>query len=709
MKLGTKLTIIVLLITIVPLSTIGLISRYFTTESLEKQAFSQLTATREIKKLQITRYITQIKNQVITLSEDRMTIEAMRSFNDTFLELGEGDVKAGEKMVRQLYIEDNPNPVGKKNLLDGDLEMTGYSIIHSNYHPIYRDYMNKFRYQDIFMVSPKEGYIVYSVNKNPDFGTDLLNGDLANENIGKVFKKAVRLKSSQEVAFVDFEPYTVTNGIPASFIASPVMDNDELIGVLIFQMPLREINIIMGERAGMGETGQTYLVGPDKLMRSDSYLDPEQHSVRASFADPKKGAADTQATREALEGNTETKIIVDTTGKPVLSAFTSLDVFGTRWALLAEIDREEAFAPVTQLDWIMLFIGAGFIVVLLILVPFTSRSITRSVTNPITRVIDGLTTASNQVTSAAEQVSSSSQSLASGTSQMAASLEQSSSTLEEIASITRRNTNNSQENRKVAGEARDLVNQGGEAMERMVGAIREIKSSSDETAKIIKTIDEIAFQTNLLALNAAVEAARAGDAGRGFAVVAEEVRNLALRSAEAARNTSAMIESSQDKANLGVSVAEEVEGVLDNIRETFKQMEKVANEVAAASEEQLGGVEQVNAAVAQMDGVTQSNAANAEETASASQELSSQANDLLNMIDDLVRVVGASSNKEGNSHRVSARVHNQEEAAFPQARRTGKPVAQAPLRKRIADEGVQDFSATPPHFGALDDGDFEEM
>jgi len=182
-----------------------------------------------------------------------------------------------------------------------------------------------------------------------------------------------------------------------------------------------------------------------------------------------------------------------------------------------------------------------------------------------------------------------------------------------------------------------------DAMDRMNKAISEIRESSVETSKIIKTIDEIAFQTNLLALNAAVEAARAGDAGKGFAVVAEEVRNLAQRSAEAAQNTSGLIEKSQEHAQHGVDVAHEVGEKLKQIKESSKSIETLISEIAAASDEQTHGIGQVNTAVTEMDKVVQSNAANSEETASAAQELTSLGEELNRLVQDLAAIVGGSS------------------------------------------------------------------
>lgn len=270
--------------------------------------------------------------------------------------------------------------------------------------------------------------------------------------------------------------------------------------------------------------------------------------------------------------------------------------------------------------------------------------ITKSITGPIRKVIEGMTTGADQVASASNQVSSSSQQMASGASEQASSLEEVSSSLEEMTSMTRQNTANAKQADTMAGEAQNAAEKGAEAMDRMSLAIEKIKSSSDETAKIIKTIDEIAFQTNLLALNASVEAARAGEAGMGFAVVADEVRNLAQRSAEAAKNTANLIEEAKANSENGVFVSKEVAVILGDIANSAKKVKQLVSEVSAANEEQAQGIEQVNIAISQMDKVTQSSAASAEETASASEELSSQAQELNQMVEDLVKIVGSSNN-----------------------------------------------------------------
>ena len=288
-------------------------------------------------------------------------------------------------------------------------------------------------------------------------------------------------------------------------------------------------------------------------------------------------------------------------------------------------------------------LGLVCIVCVLLVLPF-SIIVSNSLTKPITGAIDSLKNMAREVFEASGQISRSSQQLAEGSGEQAASLEETSSSLEELASMTKQNADNANQADVLTNEAKQMAADVSEKLARMTTAVSDIGKNSEETSKIIKTIDEIAFQTNLLALNAAVEAARAGEAGAGFAVVADEVRALAMRSAEAAKNTSDLIGNTVNSVKEGKRLNEDVNETFDKNAEIVGKTSDLVSEIAAASQEQAQGIEQINRAVAEMDKVTQQTAANAEESASASEEMSSQAEGLQGIVDALIRLVGGSAN-----------------------------------------------------------------
>ncbi|MDR3457827.1 MAG: methyl-accepting chemotaxis protein [Verrucomicrobiae bacterium] len=259
----------------------------------------------------------------------------------------------------------------------------------------------------------------------------------------------------------------------------------------------------------------------------------------------------------------------------------------------------------------------------------------------LSRIAANVAGATDLLFNAGRQVSVSSQSLAEGSSDQAASIEETSASLEEMSSMTRRNSENAQKANDVARLTRSSADRGAEDMQAMSAAMQAIKVSSDDIAKIIKTIDEIAFQTNILALNAAVEAARAGEAGMGFAVVADEVRNLAQRSAQAAKETAAKIEGAIHNTARGVQLSSKVAAALNDIVTKAREMDELATQLAGASREQMQGITQINTAVGQVDKVTQTNAACAEESASVVGELNAQVATMKSSATELLRLVGA--------------------------------------------------------------------
>ena len=360
-----------------------------TVGTLRTEAVNKLTAVREVKKAAVERYFQSIEDQIVTFSEDLMVVDAMEKFRKNYHAFrSENSISKAklERMRNELltyytgefseeyrkqnnekspaaenyfarldkdslalqyyYIRANKNPLGSKHLLDRADDKSNYSKLHAKVHPVIRSFLEKFGYYDIFFVDHETGDIVYSVFKELDYSTSLLDGPYAKTNFGEAFRRANQAGNKDVVVLEDYAQYTPSYEAPASFIASPVFDGKKKVGVVIFQMPIDRLNEIMAERSGLGETGETYLVGQDGLMRSDSYLDPENYSVTASFRNPEKGKVDTEASKAALEGNIGADIVMDYNGNPVLSAYTPLKIGDSTWALLAEVDVAEAFSPV---------------------------------------------------------------------------------------------------------------------------------------------------------------------------------------------------------------------------------------------------------------------------------------------------------------------------------------------------------------------------
>lgn len=335
----------------------------------------------------------------------------------------------------------------------------------------------------------------------------------------------------------------------------------------------------------------------------------------------------------------------------------------------------------------------------------------RAINRVLNRMANNLSEGSSQMSATAQQLSSSSQSLAQGVSEQAASLQETSSSLEEVSSMTRKTAESAQLATQLSSQAKTSADRGNEAMGKVAQAIEAIQKASAETAKIVKTIDQIAFQTNLLALNAAVEAARAGEAGKGFAVVAEEVRNLAMRSAEAAKTTSSLIEGSVTSSASGVAIALEAGKRLSEIQVSVNEVNGLIAEIAAASQEQSQGIGQVAQAVQQMDLVTQSNAATSEESAAAAEQLSSQSAQLRSLVHQLDRLVNGSDTVDDDKQRIvtltpridttRVRQHFPSDDArqdpWRDSRKTASPSARAahviPLDEYERRAGFADFSS----------------
>ncbi|HIJ79573.1 MAG: methyl-accepting chemotaxis protein [Desulfobulbaceae bacterium] len=352
----------------------------------------------------------------------------------------------------------------------------------------------------------------------------------------------------------------------------------------------------------------------------------------------------------------------------------------------AEIDEQTTLteAELSEAAWRLgrfIFVATGLIV--LVLCFAIHWTLSRFVIRPVGEIISGLEDNAAQVTDSSLQMSGAAHQLAEGASEEAASLEQTSASLEEVSTMARRNADNATECNGLMKEVDTVVKKANQSMAAQTLAMEEISKASEETSKIIKTIDEIAFQTNLLALNAAVEAARAGEAGAGFAVVANEVRNLAMRAAEAARNTAGLIEGTVSKVKEGEVLVEQTNADFGEVAELASKVGTLVGEIAVASNEQTTGLNQVNTAMGEIDRVTQQTAASSEEAASASEELSAQAEYMKKHVHDLAELIGGSKGQGGapaaKSHGLSKSSAGAKRSPLPAL----APPSSGPARKDV--------------------------
>lgn len=411
-------------------------------------------------------------------------------------------------------------------------------------------------------------------------------------------------------------------GNPVCVIASPVIEGEKATGIVFGVLNFSSFSKQFIDTIKIGENGYAYVFGKNGkiIAHPDKSLILELDMNTLPFG-------------KEMIAKGEGLIHYDFKEAKRLTAFKRNDALG--WTVAVAALETELMAPARQLGQMNMAVALAVIVLAAVVILLLARSIA----NPINNIAKQLNAGADQVGSGAAQGAASSQLLAKGSSEQAAALEETSSSLEELSSMTKQNADNARQADGLMRESSETIAKANDNMTQMTVSMQEISKTGEETQKIVKTIDEIAFQTNLLALNAAVEAARAGEAGAGFAVVADEVRNLAIRAAEAARNTSDLIEGSVHQIRTGSDLLDTTNKAFDEVAESAAKVTHLIGEIAAASSEQAQGIEQVNTAVSEMDKGVQQNAATAEESASASEEMSAQAEGMKNMVSDLMALV----------------------------------------------------------------------
>jgi methyl-accepting chemotaxis protein len=593
MLIKTRLLISFILIGLVPAGIIALFTLLSASSALENQAYNQLTSIKKIKHIQLTDYF-----------------------------------KARQADLEVLVSELQATYSKKENL---SLKQKA-----QQHHDFFQTFVEQKGYYDLFVINPN-GFVDYTVAKESDYQTSLVSGPYSTSGLALLYKSVL---SKQGFTLQDFSRYAPSSNEPAAFIGMPVIVNEKVKAIIALQLSIDAINRIMHARDGMGESGESYLVGDDYLMRSDSYLDPTGHSVIASFAgNIEQNGVNTAAVAKGLQGISNTEIIIDYNGNPVLSAYLPFTFSNLKWVLLAEIDKSEAFAPVYKMYWVVGLI----VIVTLIGVATTTIFIANSVIRPLggepstmqliseriaqgdlrqtfkhegsqqgiygamarmnqslNSIIGTIVETTSQLASTADQTSTaSSQSNKSlkeqyaNIEQVSLAMEQTNQSIEEVATNARVVADLSRSAEETSSSANEnlqatviQMQKLGAAIDNSETAIKRVEGNAQDISRVLEVIQTVTEQTNLLALNAAIEAARAGEHGRGFAVVADEVRQLAKKTQDSTADIEGMIN------NLQSGTYQAVEEMHHSIEAT-KLTINTANDSATLLKESVQQINQI--------------------------------------------------------------------------------------------------------------------
>ena len=694
--LGNRLLLSLLAVSLIPLALMGLSTYRSASAALKAHAFNQLDTVNAITAKSIERYFDTLHDQLHLIAEDRMTAETLVELRRGF-GTAAADTKADAKaiaaarrelsgfytdefggecrrrtgsapdaamfidalddnaaMLQEHYIRRNENPLGSKQRLDDAEDGSSYSKTHAAAHPFFRSLQQRLGLYDVFLIDAATGTIVYTVFKEIDFGSSLRTGPLASTNFGRAFQEACSSGRRDMVAYGRFDHYLPSYRDPASFIVAPVFQGRELVGAVAFQIPSDRVNAIIGETTGMGRTGESYAVGPDRLFRSNSRFAREL-GVETTIINP-TFKVETSAVRSALDdGKTGTGLGVDYRNTPVLSSWRPITVHrdpasdrdSVRWALISEIDQDEVFAPIHQLWRYGLMIFGLTTLGVLGVSSLIAQRLTRE-TKRQERLVTGIVDNTHALASASEELTSVSQQMSAAAEQTTAQANLVSAAAEQVSGNAR-TVSGSIDNlvssiHEIAKNAQDAATVARQAVG-MAGAtsstMNALGRSSNEIGAVVKVITSIAEQTNLLALNATIEAARAGEAGKGFAVVANEVKDLARETAKATEDISGRIETMQGDTQRAVAAIAEIGTVIERIDDlqtriaaAVEEQSVTTGEISRNISEATTGSSEIAENIVQVAQAAQSTAEGASNTQVSSLELSRMAQALQRLVQE---------------------------------------------------------------------------
>ena len=560
-RLQVVIPSIIVVIAVLATAVAGIASYVIGRDALNKEATGKLVALAEARRSALSDYLESIRQDLRIQAEN----PAIKTMLDQYISSWGAMGSNQQKTLQDLYINNNPNKTGEKDKLVDAGDGSYYSKYHARYHPWMNQLQRDRGYYDIFLFDTK-GNLVYTVFKELDYATNLVNGEWADTGLGTVYREALKAGRKGDVVFDDFKPYAPSLGAPASFIATPVMSEDgkSVLGVLAFQMPIDRLNNVLHQTAGMGETGETYVVGQDYLMRTDSRFSEESTILKRKI--------DTQSVKDALKGETGAVNIEDYRGVPVVSAYTPVSFEGTTWAVIAEIDEDEIFAPAAH----MLNSAIIILVITTIIAIAIGLLFGRGIASPITKSVGIM----EELAKGNLEVEVDDMGWQNAIGRMLRALQQFKENLIENRRLNEEQQKEDQRKLERAEQVQQWIEEFNQSSGR---AIESVSGASDSMQKTATTMSSAVEQTNSLSASVAAAAEQASTNVNTVAGAAEEltssiheISNQVQKSSEIARQAVTEAEASDKLVQGLVESADRIGEVVTLINEIADQTNLLA-------------------------------------------------------------------------------------------------------------------------------------